>query len=136
MNWLDIIGLAVRYGGVVKAILDEANSNDSIIKKLSTLASPVGNLLSQLGSELFPKAAPAIQQIGAAVAAFDPNVVKWIQGALNQVMNAGLAVDGKYGPKTTAAVETFQKAHGLVIDGVAGSVTQGLLNSLLSALSK
>jgi len=36
---------------------------------------------------------------------------------------ANIAVDGVFGPKTTSAVRTFQRSHGLVVDGVVGNQT-------------
>lgn len=36
-------------------------------------------------------------------------------------------VDGKYGPRTKAAVRAFQKDAGLVVDAIAGPITQGRL---------
>jgi hypothetical protein len=36
-------------------------------------------------------------------------------------------IDGLYGPVTEAAVERFQRSHGLAIDGVVGSQTKGRL---------
>jgi peptidoglycan hydrolase-like protein with peptidoglycan-binding domain len=36
-------------------------------------------------------------------------------------------IDGLYGPLTEAAVERFQRSHGLAIDGVVGSQTKGRL---------
>lgn len=52
--------------------------------------------------------------------------VKKLQTLLNKYkFNCG-AVDGIYGPKTTAAVKAFQKKHKLVVDGLFGknSLTQ------------
>lgn len=38
-------------------------------------------------------------------------------------------VDGKLGPKTLAAVKAFQKAHALLVDGIAGPMTQAALQN-------
>jgi hypothetical protein len=57
--------------------------------------------------------------------------VKWLQFALNQVLGTQLAVDGLYGPLTTAAVVQFQKAHFLKPDGLAGPLTFKKLRPLL-----
>ncbi len=57
--------------------------------------------------------------------------VMWLQQTLNAVQDAGLAVDGKYGKLTTAAIKVFQAAHtssGLV-DGIAGKMTIAALNA-------
>jgi len=48
--------------------------------------------------------------------------VKWIQRRL-----PGLTIDGAFGPKTTEAVKTFQTAHKLTADGIAGLDTEQLL---------
>ena len=57
----------------------------------------------------------------------DPNIVRAIQ---NAPIAAGIdpgPVDGKYGPKTMAAVAAFQKIKGLVMDGEVGPQTAPVL---------
>ncbi len=46
-----------------------------------------------------------------------------IQYLLNQQIKAGLATDGIYGTKTTAAVKAFQKKVKLPVDGIVGPMT-------------
>ena len=48
--------------------------------------------------------------------------VKALQQALN-ANGANLKVDGSFGPATKAALEAFQRAHGLKADGIAGPKT-------------
>src|SRR5262249_50756171 len=50
--------------------------------------------------------------------------VAWVQRSLNQVMGAGLAVDGIIGPHTRAAIIAFQRSEGLAADGIAGPMTK------------
>lgn len=61
----------------------------------------------------------------------DP-AVKKLQQNLNLLINAGLVVDGLYGPLTTAAVKDFQGIMGLVQDGSAGKYTNGAINEILA----
>jgi hypothetical protein len=48
--------------------------------------------------------------------------VRTIQYQLN-AQGASLAVDGIFGPLTTAAVQNFQSTHGLLSDGIVGNRT-------------
>jgi peptidoglycan hydrolase-like protein with peptidoglycan-binding domain len=53
--------------------------------------------------------------------------IKWVQDSLNQIMEAGLDVDGISGPLTKAAVRSFQQQFGLAVDGIVGPQTEGAL---------
>lgn len=60
--------------------------------------------------------------------------VKSLQEELNTLgVSPPLAVDGDYGPATEQAVRAFQKAHGLVVDGIAGTQTLSTIHELLVA---
>ena len=49
--------------------------------------------------------------------------VKWIQTALNNIMNSGLVVDGDFGSLTETAVKNFQTIYAIDVDGVVGNQT-------------
>jgi peptidoglycan hydrolase-like protein with peptidoglycan-binding domain len=54
------------------------------------------------------------------------DLVVWAQ---EHLYSAGyrLQIDGAFGPKTQAAVEGFERAHGLSVDGVIGTATWSAL---------
>ena len=133
MDYLAILQAAVQYGPMIKSIIDEASSNDTIVTKIKALSAPFASVLANVGAQFFPKAAPALQVAAAAMASFDTNVTKWVQGALNVYLSPSpnLVVDGVYGPKTKAAVELLQAKLGLTVDGWAGQVTQAAIAQLL-----
>jgi N-acetylmuramoyl-L-alanine amidase len=58
-----------------------------------------------------------------------------IQRALLARGNDPGPVDGKIGAKTRAAVRAFQKASGLLVDGILGPVTLGALAAVTPGLS-
>lgn len=53
--------------------------------------------------------------------------VRWVQYAL-KMWGADIIVDGIFGPKTDAAVRTYQAANGLKVDGIVGKNT---INALM-----
>ncbi len=64
----------------------------------------------------------------------DAAFVRWVQAALNRLTNAGLAEDGRAGPRTYAAIRAFQQAAGLAADGMVGPRTEAALRDALSRL--
>jgi peptidoglycan hydrolase-like protein with peptidoglycan-binding domain len=57
---------------------------------------------------------------------------KDIQTALKNAGYYAGEIDGKFGPKTKKAVEDFQTANNLKVDGVAGPVTWNILKKYLN----
>ncbi len=58
--------------------------------------------------------------------------VRWLQGALNQILGLQLQVDGIYGSQTRSAVRDYQGRSGLRQDGVAGPITVASLRQDLA----
>ena len=56
-----------------------------------------------------------------------------LQSALRTETEIGLVADGAFGPATESAVRTWQRAHGLVVDGIAGIKTQRSLVESVAA---
>jgi hypothetical protein len=54
-------------------------------------------------------------------------VVKTLQIGLNKILNITLVPDGRFGPKTLAAVKKYQELRKLVVDGRVGPKTQAAL---------
>ena len=138
MDWLSLIPLFISATTSIKQIIDVANSNTDIVSRIKAEVPLVANALETYGSKLFPKAEPALHIAAAAMAAYDPNVTKWLQGSLNVLSPTlglsapNLQVDGIYGARTRAAVEAVQAKMGLTVDGWAGQITQAAIASALT----
>ncbi len=55
--------------------------------------------------------------------------VRRLQGRLSSIGGSPGPIDGRYGPRTERAIERFQSAHGLRVDGIAGPITQATLRT-------
>ncbi len=76
---------------------------------------------------------PMHWEINASPAAAHKFATKIIQEACNRVPNSGaaIAVDGVYGPHTTAKVRRVQTHFGIGVDGLAGPITQEKIEAYL-----
>jgi putative peptidoglycan binding protein len=98
---------------------------------LPTLQTTVLPPPSTTGSQP-PRAQPPLTVPGAALTpGAQGTAVQQLQRVLAYLGYSPGAADGRYGPSTEAAVRRFQEAHGLVIDGIAGSATLTALKSAL-----
>ena len=59
--------------------------------------------------------------------------VRTLQENLNMAINAGLEVDGSFGPNVETAVKEFQHKYGLTVDGIYGKNSYNMMKSLLNA---
>jgi len=57
--------------------------------------------------------------------------VKWIQAALNALMDCGLEIDGIMGAGTATCVRQFQAMRKITVDGVVGKQTDWEIHSAL-----
>lgn len=89
------------------------------------LSNAIANLIA--GGPTAPIAAAAVKAVAAGS---PPTIVtaKDVQHGLNLLgAKPPLVEDGKPGPKTVAAIKSFQLTHGLTVDGVAGPNTKTAL---------
>lgn len=100
-----------------------------MMKRISRFGSVFLAVLLMLQLFVFPAAAYSTVQKGSR-----GSDVKTLQTMLNDVDDAGLAVDGIFGNATLAAVKSFQQDNGLAVDGIAGPKTWGALEKQWNAL--
>lgn len=92
------------------------------------------NTLEQIAESTFPGIKRELRLVAGAVTTFDTDHTKWLQGALNAVVepSPNLVVDGLYGPSTVDAVKKFQQQVGVVPDGWVGDITSAAIQGLVA----
>jgi peptidoglycan hydrolase-like protein with peptidoglycan-binding domain len=107
----------------------------TLIRHRESIAKIVGVLpdLKTIFDELTPDDEVVTGPPPVRVGVYPVGGMEWLQDSLNTLMDAGLDVDGEYGPATNAAVHKYQDAHGLESDGWAGPET---VSSIVEELSK
>lgn len=130
MDWISLIPTIIQAAAAIKNIIDAANTNEDIVTQIKATVPSVVSILENISGTLFPSVKPQLKIAAGAMAAFDPNITKWLQGSLNVLLDPSpnLDVDGIYGKKTMVAVEAVQKKLGLVVDGWAGSITRSAVD--------
>ncbi len=78
-----------------------------------------------------PRLIPAVEPSGLRATPGRPTLRRGMTGPLTAQVQAkvGVAVDGKFGAITEAAVRAFQRARGLVADGIVGPKTWAALDA-------
>lgn len=127
--------LAVTYGPIIQGIWNVATSNEDVVTRIRHAAAPVAQLIEEVGGQFYPGAKSELHMIGGLITSFDPDGAKWLQGSLNAYLGTSLVVDGNIGPRTIAAVKEAQAKLGIVVDGLAGKVTQAALDSAIQLLA-
>jgi peptidoglycan hydrolase-like protein with peptidoglycan-binding domain len=134
------LGLAFVVTGCGKKAQDQANLSGtgfdslSTTEELSQLPQASAQNAQQSSVEVLPiEAAPVTQAANAAspaISSAQSATLSYQQKIQTALKNAGLYtgnIDGKIGPGTRKAIETFQKNNGLKADGKVGPKTWAAL---------
>ncbi len=145
-----ILGVAVLVSGCTKKSSEQASLSgtgfDSLSSSEELAQLPQSSTTTQQQSvEVLPiETSPVTQSINASASTIAPveSAASEIAGSLSQsqriqtaLKNAGLYqgnIDGKIGPNTRKAIETFQQNNGLKVDGKVGPKTWAALEAYLN----
>lgn len=155
MNALAILELSAEAATLIPQVVSAWNgASGNSLSKVTTLlkSSASSGLLSQLeqlGAAAFPSLDPAFHAASAmlTVALKNTGILSWVQEGLNEAQKLGfiqfagtgpaggntpLIVDGKYGPRTQAAMNAFQAKLGLPTTGFFEDIEVAVLTAITS----
>ncbi|MFF7652874.1 peptidoglycan-binding protein [Streptomyces sp. NPDC007983] len=130
ISGIDHVGLveAVHSNHTITTL--EGNTSDAFRRRRRNSACVVG-----YGRPAYSNAAPLPSHDGILRRGSTGKAVKALQKNLNAVQQAGLTVDGEFGPATEKAVRTFQSKHKLTVDGEYGPHTAAVMKAALAGRS-
>lgn len=129
MNWTAILQLLIELAPSIPKIITAWNAPTNTMTKVQTIAqslSPEAQAtLDQIAKTQFPRLAPAFGAAAALLQVAHPNAITYVQAGLNILGSAGvftlpngpLDEDGLWGPLTTAAAESAERAAGIPLTG-------------------
>lgn len=120
----------------MRSLISQALSGASLADMAKqVLSGDLVSVLEKQAESLLPNVAPELRLAAAIVTGYDNDRTKWLQQALNTILEINIEVDGIYGPATVAAVEQFQTQHlGLKIDGFAYRVTHAAIQATMARI--
>ena len=125
--------MAIPLGSIVSIAMALISNRDKIveiIQEATSLWAKVRAIIEKSAPDLIPGTAPLPIDVQPDAGGFS---MEWVQESLNKLQDAGLEVDGDYGPATAQAIKEFQTEYGITPDGWAGPVTTAKLLELLQA---
>jgi hypothetical protein len=111
---------AVLAGGLLVTVVTAGSSNGSAAQHVRLRTASAAGVLADLDN------CPTLAE------GYHGGCVDQLQSELNSGENAGLTVDGTFGPATQQAVIRFQQANGIPADGIVGPETKAALDSTAS----
>lgn len=144
VNWIQILFAVlpelIQLAPKVVSAWNSTASNNGLAKITAVVRqTSIANVLAEIGAAEFPNLAPELHAAAAALAHLHSDNTAYAQDALNIIASTGyikldapLVVDGKWGPKTKAAVVALQAKLGLPINGFLADAEYTAINALLA----
>lgn len=144
MNWsallFAVLPELIQLAPKVISTWNSTASNNGLAKITAVVQqTPIADVLAEIGAVEFPKLAPELHAAAAALSHLHKDNTAYAQDALNIIASTGyikldapLVVDGKWGPKTKAAVIMLQTKLGMPANGFLADAEYSAISALLA----